>query len=558
MASSEPTNPSGHAEIALVALATFAVIGSVTSRTLQSNNLPTVLLGLMVDALFDYAKRLYPEHERIAKATLRPEHSEEDNKLQFDSEIFREYYLTFSFYSPFEDPSDIEGARRILHAILQQQAYLCVAQVVATAGDSSTESMDLPTREDFHDLSVWLAQTGYEASEAMHYLFGADVIFGVEADGTFPFATYFEPLRKLVMTLEANLDLDSVTETASWLRQFTVRELKTALGVIRKAYEVHGQLDSGEPLESHVPILTVGMVGAQIPEARAIAAEYVSYIYHRQATVAATPDLAEDLHRAAVAASAMALITSGSCRHAKYVAQNLLDIAKHRDDPFVRQCAEAIWVDAYITPLQVRLHLVPSTFVDLGWTSEVYATTSPLAFADIPAYSDDPTYIYEGAGADVLRNAVASFTTDHLAAAVLLVQYFKDHPLPKKLANPDVSHPLFDPHGPGPDQFPLRRRHPIAWTYYIANALFAEQSRGNVHAGLVAGKGVGWDLRHWVGCVVDDLNEHLAGHITGSIHPGFPTVASQLLTPVVEDMFARGDNALAGDWSRVVESWAVD
>lgn len=559
MAPSNPTNPPGHAEFALIALRAFAAIGEVNTESIQSSTRPASLLGGILESLFNYAQLLYPEHELISRATLSLELNIEDHEIQLDSAIFHEYYLTFPDFAPFEDPYNLEGVRSDLYWLLRNSAYLCVAQVISTAEDSSMESMDdLPTREEFYDLLDWLAQNGYEVSEALSMLIGSDVIFGVRKDGSSPFAEYAESLQQFVLMLEANLELDHVTESTSWLRQFVLHELKVANGIIFKAADVHLQLDSGEPLESHLSFLTLGIVGSQIPEARAIAAEYVSYIFNRQSKDAITPDLAENLHRAAVAASTMALIISGSCRHAKYIAQNLLDIAHQRGDDFVLQCAEAIWVNAYITPFHALLSQAPSTFIDLQWTSEVYATPSPIAFADIPAHSIDPMYIYEGAGAEVLQSAVASFSTDHLAAAVLLVQYFKDLPLSEELANPDVSLPLFDPHGRDQDMFPLRQRHPIAWSYYIANALFAEQSLGNFHAGLVGHRNIGWDLRHWIEGVVDVLNQHLDGRMIGSFNPGFPAFASELLTPAAEDMAARGSTTLAKEWFRVVQSWVVN
>jgi hypothetical protein len=559
MTDSMLTYPRGHGELAVAALAAYAAAARLTEDTIAEGTAPTIVLMQQLDSVFAYAKKLFPDNERIAGAVLTPEFSEEDGEFQIDSEVFGEYYVMLPVFARFTDEDgDVDIVRATVHGYLEGLTYTCVIQMIATDEGISTESLGLPTKEDFRQVGPWLFRSGYNAAEALEFIMSADVVFGADDDGTLPIVRYHNTLRGWLEDLEGSIDGDDATASAVALRRIVLGELKFLLGVLNKAWDAHQRLDTGEALDGFVSSLTGGMLAPHLPETKIISAEYLSYIYNREADRAPTLDLAEDLRRAAIAASTIAMRRSGSGRHAKYISQNMLDIAHHRDSDYIRQCAEAVWMDAYIAPSQVTLLNSSTLPARVGWSGVELPRKAPIRYEDIPSYLYAPEFIYFGIGADVLGDAHAGFSTDYFAAALLLVQHFKALPLAIAQVEPDLSLPLFDPDGEGYARYPLWRSHPVAWTYHVASSLFAQQAEGKFHAGL-AGLVITWDERFWVERVIDNVNDVLDGRADHDTHPGFPLIASRLIGPAVEEMRTTlGGERKAAEWGRAVEFWAVD
>lgn len=313
----------------------------------------------------------------------------------------------------FADVHDVDIVRATVHSLLEGPVYTCMIQMIATNEGTSTESLDLPRKEDFTRVGPWLFRHGYDAANALSFIMSADVVFGADDDGTLPIVQHHNTLSGWVEYLEGTIEVDDVPASAVGLRRAVLGELKFLLAILYKAWDAHQRLDTGEALNSFASFLTAGMVEPHLPDTKIISAEYLSYIHNRDADAAPTPGLAEDLRRAAMAASTVAMRRSGSGRHAKYISQNMLDIAHCRDSDYIRQCAEALWMDAYIAPSQVRLlnsSAIPAT---VGWTSVELPREGPIRYEDIPSYVDAPEFIYFGMGADVLGDAYAGFSTDY-------------------------------------------------------------------------------------------------------------------------------------------------
>lgn len=183
------------------------------------------------------------------------------------------------------------------------------------------------------------------------------------------------------------------------LRQVALAELQLLQQALNKSATVYVDLDRLQEPAREAERLSDAAGRAVLPITRAVAAEHMGYLYNRAASTARTADLAESFYSAAVACSHYAYVT-GNARHAKYIAQNLLEIARSRMDSFLRQCAETVWVDGYVIPYHLGLHSARTrAFEDVDWIKPIYLSDPTFAYEDIPPYSVDPAFVYEGPAA---------------------------------------------------------------------------------------------------------------------------------------------------------------
>lgn len=426
---------------ALIALAVTKNFDLGEPETAKAS--PSAALGVLMLAIFERLQTGHPDVERIQRAHLEFEHTSEG--FQFNSDIFPDHYLMIPHYTALTD-EELASFQSIAYRALQGRAYFCAEQMMLAA-DPSAQLSEFPTRDDFVDLCEWLAREGFGTVASLDWVMQGDVLFGVEThllldlikekgpdaeiDARLfrPVLRHGQALATYTASLEGSISADNpCSARARALRDLAVGELKLLQRTLAQSFQVFEAVDTIKEPESVAARLSDAVGDGVLPATRALAAEHMGYLYNRAATVARTQDLAESFYSAAVACSHYAYETSGSPRHAKYVAQNMLEIASLRSDDVLKACAETVWVDAYVVPFHLGLHRPGSReFEDLGWTAPVYRLSdSRFDYTDIPPYSVDPTFVYEGSAAEGLREINPSFPPDLWAAAVLVVQRFKD------------------------------------------------------------------------------------------------------------------------------------
>lgn len=238
-----------------------------------------------------------------------------------------------------------------------------------------------------------------------------------------------------------------------------------------------------------------------LPVRRAVAAEYAAYLYNRLSQREQPESAAHEsdgqhaaaLLRAAASSATLAASLTRNPRMAKYVGQNLVELAALEPDPgrslAVRQVAEVAFLDHYLAPHLGSLAAAPvpsdedhgsdDEFIKLGWDRPIIGFSPAFAYEQIPSYSSQPQYLHETV--TPTYQARGTFAVDLHAGAVLAVQHFKDLPgsareRPQQLA-------VFDP--TGPVRYPLLEQHPVAWLLMLSDRLLAEFHAGAHHPGLV-------------------------------------------------------------------------
>jgi hypothetical protein len=566
MSSPQPEPRPGDEEFARAAICGLAAVGRIRHfppREVQEK--PTPLICMLLANVFESLKSAYPEDERVQLARLKPHHTPE--QWEVDCDLFGEHLVTIPHYAPIAD-EELPHLEELVYSILQVRVYSC-AKLMTLAVDPAAAESELPTLADFLALCDWLEGGGLEISVALEAIARSEVIFGF-ADGDLQVQEHARALTTHMDSLEAAPVVDEdPSSRANAMRRVALTELELLKRTLSESFSVYVGLNLkpelrrdmdddleifGQP-ECLAARLSEIAEQAGLPVTRAVAAEHAGYLYNRAASTAHTADLAVSFHLAAVACSQHAYMTSHIPRHAKYIAQNLLEIATLRNDDFVRECAETIWVDGYAIPYHLGLHGPTLAFEEVGWNAPVFAKPG---YEDIPSYSADPSFLYEGQGAEKLRNISASITPDLWAAAVIVVQRFKDLPTEAARAAHDPTLPIYVPGEEGAARFPMLHQHPVAWFFFITDGLLAEHAHDHPHAGLAAASQPNWEQRRRVEGMIEDCRGHLSGEAnTGTGRwPRFPALASSLLAPVIEDWRDSGSEGLAHQWSEVVELWS--
>lgn len=536
----------------------------------------TATYVILVSA-FEDLKDAYPEVELVQRASLRPDVTSDG--FTVDSDIFTDSVMIIPFFGPLAD--EIEFRDRVSEE-LRHAIYFSAKAMMLTAAPSTSPSK-LPTREEFVELCTWLARGGSEIASMLRGVSDADALFGADQANlahlrmktrglppdsplspddwalVVPVVRYQQTLQKWIASLEASAERDQPSSArGARLRSVAVRELKLLWVTLGWCYKIFNEIDALLEPEKAGSYLAAAVAQASLPVTRALAAEHLSYVYNRAGVTSRVGDLAESFYSAAAECAHYAYVTSGRPRSAKYIAQNMLEVATRRNDDVLRAYAETVWSDAYVVPYHLGLHWGNGALNNLGWTTPIYAAEPLVPYNAIPARSRDPQFIYEGRVADVLRRVSPSFPPDCWTAAILVVQRFKALQSPVVSATYDLRLPLYVPGAEGTDRFPMLQQHPIAWFYFLADRLLAEHARKHPHAGLGGTRAVEWEQRRWLEATLDDYRWRLSGQASKRERrsPILPAFATYILSPVVDQLRNSGQEQLAAQWSGVVRSWS--
>jgi hypothetical protein len=180
-----------------------------------------------------------------------------------------------------------------------------------------------------------------------------------------------------------------------------IAELNILLSALADCLKVHNELVSSGKVTGQDPIQVMARMSGYIEESalpitKAVAAEHMAYLYNRDASDTVDHEEAEKLYAVAMACAHYAYEVSGRDRHAKYVAQNLLEVAQLRGSGALRALAEMLWIDAYFVPNHLGLHVAAFPFTSLGWQTPVHVSAPTINWEDIPSYAADPDFVYDG------------------------------------------------------------------------------------------------------------------------------------------------------------------
>ncbi len=459
---------------------------------------PTIALWAILNEFFDDLKMTYPDDNTVQSSSLILVDDKDDpHCMLIDSDLFFNAYIRLPIYRALSDDDPLLSSYLNL---LTYNAYTCWSQVIVEVTDRLTLD-DLPSPDEFEELVWFLAPLDHLSNmvAALDWALHSDVHFGVDSDGEQPGLLHMNVLEATRDRLDLQVTDEPSNGRLNNLKKLLSREVRLLTSVVRASEFIFSHADEPGPFHVEEAILAEGVNSSVIPITKVIAAEHLSYIRNRQARSASEPETAITHYGEACRMAHLAFNASGSGRYAKYVAQNLLEIARLTDDPIRLRFAEMAWVDAYVMSyVQGLLDGGNEPFTQIGWTEPTFALGRN--YPNIPPYSVEPDFIYSGAGAGLLKGIIPSFTPDFWAAAVLLTQHFKDVEHPADRLQPDLALPLFVPAEDQSARFPLRDQHPVAWVFHLAeNMLTEHQTRRRPHAGLYTQRRVDLSYRIWFG-----------------------------------------------------------
>lgn len=444
---------------------------------------------VVLERLLSYWKVVFPDDEQLQSSSLTVLQDEDDAAYKLlDAPFFFDAYIRLPVYS------SLSAQTPTLEIYLDNivvRAYTLSSQASAAASSQLTLA-DLPEVEDFARLVRFLSSADLpRLTAALTWLFHSDVHFGYLDDGKQASRPHIASFTSCVAILQSELRRLGKHEPnrLSTLKRLLTAELAMLVRLLRACEQVYADADQAQANPDIESILAKGFNTALIPAIRVLAAEHLCYIRNRKARTVSESAVALGHYRTACQVAHYAYVTSRSARYAKYIAQNLLEIANVNVGAERRSVAETLWVDAYVVPYVIGLmRSGEAPFKRLGWTDEVFALPkSPLAYEDIPAYSAEPDFLYSGLAGGLLRRLLPSFTPDLWAASVLLVQHFKDLGTRQRSLDLDRRLPLFAPAEGMKERFPMLQHHPVGWMYLLSEVLLVEHQSGrHPHAGLHA------------------------------------------------------------------------
>jgi hypothetical protein len=540
------------------AVLTVAALSAIEPAAQETRDQPTVVICRILRRLLGYVKTVFPDDEKVQAASLDFKRDEDaPGYALIDSELFFDEYIRLPFFKPL--PEDVSPGLVYLDNIIVR-GYSCVRQATVGATDALGLG-DLPSDEEFRELVLFFAPDDLsDLVPALSWAFNSDVHFGVESDGTFPAVSHLNVLESVPAKLVSRANEPSQNGTrVGRLKQRLAHELALMVSVLQTGQALFENVDQVASYDREESILAEGINQALIPVTRVIAAEHLSYIRNRMARRASRQDAALSNYTEACRLAHFAFNVGGRARYAKYIAQNLLEIATATRDGSRRILAEMIWIDAYAVPYVLGLTSYGNTpFTDLGWTSAVYAPPDiAIDYSTIPPYSVQPNFVYSGSIAERLRQIFPSFPPDLWTAAVLLAQHLKDLGGPYQVLEPDKQLALFVPADDAKERFPMREQHPVAWLYLLSDMLLREhRSLRHPHAGLHFAPTADHWYRRWLGAELQGTFRRPPSEGTpASRTRRFPHVAKYLLEPI--GTAQQETHARPTAWSTVAAKWAV-
>lgn len=540
----------------LAAILIVAALSSVELGAEDERDKPLVVIFRILERLVRYIKTVFPDHERVQDASLDiAEELNAPGNFLVDSEIFFDAYIRLSYLAPI--PAEVSPILIYLQETINR-GYSCVRQA-AVGATEGLNLVDLPSDEEFYELmSCFAFDDLNDLSLALAWAFDSDVHFGVLDDGTFPALEHMKVIEQYRDKLaSAASALPQNTNRVGLLKQRLAQEIDLMATVFQAARTVFFSIDKTSSLEGEESLLADGINGALTPPTRVVAAEHLSYIQNRIARRAVSPMQVVVNYTEACRLAHFAFNVGGGARYAKYMAQNLLEIAMATRESSRRILAEMIWVDAYATPYILGLTSVDdSPFIDIGWMSPVFTPTDiAIDYSVIPPYSLEPDFIYTGWISERVRGISSSFTSDLWTASLLLVQHLKDLGEFHELPDPNNNLALFMPADNPKERFPLREQHPVAWLYFLSEMLLREhESLRKPHAGLYGARPALFWYRRWLGSeLLTAFRTSPSERFQSSRTPKFPQVAKYLLEPVANSSHAIGTSPAI--WSMIAARW---
>jgi hypothetical protein len=511
---------------------------------------PSVNLARTVIYLYKKLQKSYPSYRRIQEA--RPTLAITSDDLTLSSSILEDSIrIPLHLGRTREEPS--YRSETFLH--LCELLYQPTRDMTYTANGPLTQAT--PTKEQFIEAARIVQSCGFDFKDDLSEIQDALVLFGYDFDNHYqprmPAIRYIQTVWKFSEELTAQIKLatriGSRNDAAHSIALRVLWELVALAWTMEVCLRLQLTFEQDRlPVESDfiADCLMRAVAQPGMRMRRAIAAEYAGYILNRLSHD--EPANAIDLLSAAVSNFHLAYEYTGNPRLAKYVAQNMLDVAHCLDDQRLIGMAESIWIDHYVMPHFRSLVSFASEFQRLQWTAPVFAENPAIPFDEVPSYAADPRYLYGGAAGRLLAAGPTGFAVDLWSAAVLLAQRFKDlagnTPLPSEI----TAVPLFDPSGTT-ISFPMRAVHPIAWFYLLADRLLREHRTGVPHAGLQAPYPEEWAQQQSLASTIQAFHARLA-EPTGAVEASSFSVPS-----FVTNVLQQPDCPAGGPWSTVADAW---
>lgn len=516
---------------------------------------PLKRLVATVIHLYGQLQKSYPSNRRIQEARLQYSPSNDD-VLTFDSSILEESIRIPLHLGRTKEEASYRS-ETFLH--LCELLYQPTRDMAYTANGALAQGT--PTKEQFIDAARIVQSCGFDFKDDLSGIQKAVFMFGSVFDNHYqpgvsermPAIRQIQTVWKFSEELSAQLKLatriGSRNDAARSIALRVLWELVTLAWTTEVCLRLHQTLEQDRfPVESDFIADCLMQAAAQpgISIRRAIAAEYAGYIFNHLSY--AEPANAIALLSAAISNFHFAYEYTQNPRLAKYVAQNMLEVARCADDQRLLDMAESIWIDHYVMPHFHSFVSHASEFQRLHWTAPVFAENPAIPFDEVPSHAADSRYLYDGAAGRLLAAAPAGFAGDLWSAAVLLVQRFKDlagnAPLPSAI----TEIPLFDPSGTT-ISFPMRAVHPVAWFYLLADRLLREHQTRVPHAGLIAPYEEEWAQRQNLASTIQAFHARLA-------EPRKAVEARSFSVPsFVTSVLLQADCPTGGTWRTVANAW---
>jgi len=451
--------------------------------------------------------------------------------------------------------------------------WCCVAYKVMVGciniADEAVQTGNVPSRETFIELTAHLARDDRHQSAIGEVVVSFQYPFGVATERTdndtfqeaIPVLAALPRIAEFMSSLRS--DGANLSSAAKHLAGHIASELNALSWTIHICFLIYRDLDSAGMRRIAPQLSGILLRAASIPGLRrrvAIAAEFAGYLLMREAQTTGDDVLEAGLRDAAVASFHHAFEHAGDPRLAKYIAENLIDIALQRNDRHLREIAEHVWVNSYIWPYVHSLTEVPTMALSHErWeqVTEIAEGLDPLAkYTLIQPYSKDPDLLYSGWAHARLSSSDSTFTSDLWAAAIILVQRFKDLPDAPGISGDEADYRFFDPDGEEVfENFPLVLEHPVAWFWMLADALYQFNRTTVPHAGLCEPFPPTWSARRQLELAIDHFTAAADGTETLRTWRFAPTAfADQALRWA--PLYHAEDAPLASRWRQAIHWWS--
>lgn len=499
-------------------------------------------IALLVVSAFTRLQGCFPDVDAIQEATIHMESNE--SRLELISSVLD---------SPIVIPVELDRSRE--DPTYREDTYVRACEFMygptQTVSDLARKpSTNVPTPTDVRTVAGLIAATGFGCSEVLERIDSSPVLFGFAFEWPLPWVSFVNTLWSFSQDLSRQLSEARISRASKALAVRVLWELVTLAWTMEVCGRLQWILQTDQrpdDIEFVANVLTRAALEPGFPKRREIAAEFAGYLWNRLSQE--NDSSAAELPRAALSNFHFSYIFGRNPRLAKYVAQSMLDVGLRRDDQAIVDMAESVWLDNYIAPHLATTVVSRSTYDALAWNSPMFAASPHVRYEDIPAYAQDPRYLYAGAAKDVLAVGASSYAGDLWASSVLLVQRYKDVSGEVGLPPHVSSLALYELSEDDELAFPMRQRHPIAWLYFYSDRLLWASEQGPGHPGLQAPNEATRKAQRRLAAIVEAFGQRVDGlDSKRTARFSVPDLARQLLEPA-----AGGQRK----WAFLAEAWSA-